>query len=429
MPHCVIYRSGVTSPPIDTPSTSQSTSQPTPQSTSQPTPQSTSQCTSSFGREDAEAFDAADPLARFRDEFIIADTDVAYLDGNSLGMAPKRALARLNDVVNGEWATGLIGSWDHWLQMNRSVGDRLAPLIGAAAGEVVVHDTTTMNLYQLVHVGLALADPGRSVLAVDAGEFPTDRYVVQGVADAVGATVRDGFDRLDDVSVAVRSVVDYRTALVVDVVAETARARDAGAVMVWDLSHAGGVLPIDLNGARADLAVGCSYKFFNGGPGAPAWSFVASRHHAAIRQPIWGWFAQVDQFAMGPTFIPRDDISRLLVGTPSILALVAAEEGISLSAEASIEAISTKATALTAFGLDLCDQFGLQSSSPRDPARRGGHVAVLHDRARELVPAMAARKVIADFREPDVIRIGCSPLTTRFTDVWDGIALIAELGG
>ncbi len=382
-----------------------------------------------FGRGDATALDAADPLARFRDEFIVADPEVAYLDGNSLGMAPKRTLARLTDVVNGDWATGLIGSWDHWLQMNRSVGDRLAPLIGAAPGEVVVHDTTTMNLYQLVHVGLALGEPGRPVLAVDPGEFPTDRYVVQGVADAVGATVRDGFDRLDDVAVAVRSVVDYRTALVVDVVAETARARQAGAVIVWDLSHAAGVLAIDLHAADADLAVGCSYKFLNGGPGAPAWSYVAARHHAAIRQPIWGWFAQVDQFAMGPAFTPRDDISRLLVGTPSILALVAADEGISLSAEAGIEAIAAKATALTTFALELCEQFGLHSSSPRDAARRGGHVAVLHDRARELVAAMAARKVIADFREPDVVRIGCSPLTTRYIDVWDGMSLIAELTG
>ena len=381
-----------------------------------------------LGREDAAALDAADPLARYRDEFIVTDPDVAYLDGNSLGMAPRRTLARVTEVINGDWATGLISSWDHWLDMNHRVGDRLAPLIGAQPGEVVVHDTTTLNLYQLVHVGLALA-PGRTILAIDPGEFPTDRYVVQGVAEAVGATVREGFDELDDVAVAVRSVVDYRTAEVVDIAAETARARAAGAVVLWDLSHAAGVLPVDLTEAGADIAVGCGYKFLNGGPGAPAWSFVATRHHAAIRQPIWGWFAQVDQFSMAPTFTPRNDIGRLLIGTPSILALVAADEGIGLSVEAGIAAISAKSTALTGLALDLCDHFGLLSNSPREPARRGGHVGVLHERAREMVPVMATSKVIADFREPDVIRIGCSPLTTRFTDVWDGLALIAELAG
>jgi kynureninase len=382
-------------------------------------------------RSDAATLDAADPLRRFRDEFLTPDPDVVYLDGNSLGMPPRRTAERLASLVTGEWGTGLIGSWATWLDMPQRVGDRLAPLIGARPGEVVVHDSTTVNLYQLVHAGLALR-PDRSVIAVGEGEFPTDRYVVDGIAasarSAAGRslTVRDGFDRLDDVAVAVRSVVDYRSAEVVDIVAETARARDAGALMLWDLSHAAGVLVVDLHAAGAELAVGCTYKFLNGGPGAPAWSYVAQPLQASLEQPIWGWFGQLDQFAMGPTFQPRPDIGRLLLGTPSILALAAAQEGIGLSAEAGIAPIALKASALTQFAIEVCDDLGLVTTTPRDPLRRGGHVNVHHPDARHLVPALAERKVITDFREPDVIRMGCSPLTTRFTDVWDGLALLAS---
>ena len=379
-------------------------------------------------RTDAETLDASDPLRSFRDEFLLTDPEIVYLDGNSLGMPPRAAAARLAELVTGEWGTGLIGSWATWVDMPQRVGDRLAPLIGARPGEVVVHDSTTVNLYQLVHAALALR-PERAVIAVGAGEFPTDRYVVDGVAAATGRAVRHGFDELGDVAVAVRSVVDYRSAEVVDVVAETARARDAGALMLWDLSHAAGVLSIDLHAAGAELAVGCTYKFLNGGPGAPAWSYVATALQPALAQPIWGWFGQVEQFAMGPTFTPRPDIGRLLLGTPSILALAAAEEGIALSARAGIDAIAVKAGALTQFGIESCDALGLATSTPRDPLRRGGHLSVLHPDARAIVAALAARKVIADFRQPDVVRIGCSPLSTRFTDVWDGLSAIAELTG
>jgi kynureninase len=377
-------------------------------------------------RADAMALDRADPLAARRDEFHIPDPDVVYLDGNSLGMTPKRTVERLHAVATEEWAGGLIGSWERWLGMPQRVGDQLAPLIGAGAGEVVVHDSTTINLYQLVHAALALR-PGRTVIVVDPGEFPTDRYVVHGVAEATGCTVRSDVTPLDDVAVVVRSVVDYRTAEVVDVTAETARAREAGAMVVWDLSHAAGVVAVDLHAAQAELAVGCTYKFLNGGPGAPAWSYVATGLQAQLHQPIWGWFAQTDQFAMGPTFTPRADIGRLLLGTPSILALAAAEEGIAMSARAGIAGLSAKAAALTGFGLALCDELGLTSSTPRQAERRGGHIAIVHEHARRLVPALAERKVITDFREPDIVRIGCSPLTTRFTDVFDGLAMTALL--
>jgi kynureninase len=377
-------------------------------------------------RDDALGLDAADPLSRWRDEFLIPDSSLVYLDGNSLGMMPRRTMARLTSVMNDEWAMRLIRSWDHWVDLPQRVGDRLAPLIGAAPGEVVVHDSTTVNLYQLVYAACALR-PDSRVIAISLDDFPTDRYVVDGIAQARGMSVRHDFDRLDDVAVMVRSVVDYRTAEVTDVAVETARASAAGAMAVWDLSHTAGVLAIDLNAAGVQLAVGCTYKYLNGGPGAPAFSYVARDVHAMLPQPIWGWFAQADQFEMGPTFTPHPDARRVLLGTPSILALAAAEEGIEVTAEAGIELIAIKARALTGFGLELCDQFGLRSSTPRDSVRRGGHLAVCHPNAEHLVAELAGRGVVMDFRDPDVVRIGCSPLTTRFADVFDGLSRLAAL--
>lgn len=375
-------------------------------------------------RDDALALDAADPLAHFRDRFHIPDARVVYLDGNSLGMPPKRTLDRLTEVYEHDWATGLIRSWDHWVDLPQRVGDVLAPLIGVGPGEVVLHDNTTLNVFQLVHAAIGLR-PDRHVIAISEDDFPTDRYVVDGIAHSLGYSVRHGFGRLDDVAVVVRSVIDYRTAELVDVAAETARAHADGALVVWDLSHAAGAVDIDLRACGAQLAIGCTYKFLNGGPGAPAWSYVATELHDRIHQPIWGWFATRDQFAMGPVFDPRPDIARLLLGTPSILALTAAEVGIALSAEAGMPAIHAKGTALTGLAIDLCDQLGLTTPTPRDPARRGNHVAVQHPNAKAVVRQLQARDIIFDFREPDIIRAGCSPLTTRFVDVYDGLQAIA----
>lgn len=375
-------------------------------------------------RDHALTLDAADPLRGYRDRFRIPDQNVVYLDGNSLGMPPTRTIERITEVYEHDWATGLIRSWDHWIDMPQRVGDVLAPLIGARPGEVVVHDTTTLNVYQLVHGAIGL-NPGRTVIAISEHDFPTDRYVVDGIAESLGYSVRNGFDRLDDVAVVVRSVIDYRTAEMVDVAAETARAHAAGALVVWDLSHAVGAVAIDLHACGAQLAIGCSYKFLNGGPGAPAWTYVSHELQSSIRQPIWGWFAAVDQFAMGPRFEPRPDITRMLMGTPTIMALAAAEVGIALSAEAGIEAIHAKGTALTGLAIDLCDQFGLATPTPRNPARRGNHVAIEHPHAKRVVADLTARDIIFDFREPNIIRAGCSPLTTRFVDVWDGVNAVA----
>jgi kynureninase len=284
-----------------------------------------------------------------------------------------------------------------------------------------------VNLYQLVDAACALR-PDRVAIAISAADFPTDRYVVDGIAKSRGLEVRDGFEHLDDVAVAVRSVVDYRTAEVVnDLPGETARATAAGCLSLWDLSHAAGVLQVDLSAGGVQLAVGCTYKYLNGGPGAPAFSYVAREMQATLPQPIWGWFAQIDQFEMGPTFNAHPDIRRVLLGTPSILALAAAEEGIAVTVEAGIEAIMTKARALTGFGIDLSDQLELVTSTPRDPLRRGGHLAVKHPEARRLVTELVGRGVITDFRDPDIVRIGCSPLTTRFTDVFDGLTRLAAI--
>ena len=303
-----------------------------------------------LNRDDALALDATDPLSHWRDEFVIADQTLVYLDGSSLGMMPRRTVARLQRVLHDEWAAGLIRSWDDWLDLSQRVGDRLALLVGARRGEVVVHDSTTVNLYQLVDAACALR-PDRRVIAIDATDFPTDRYVVDGIASARGLQVRGDFDRLDDVAVMVRSVVDYRTAAVTDVAGETARAHAAGAIALWDLSHAAGVLAIDLTAAGVQLAVGCTYKYLNGGPGSPAFSFVARELQPTLPQPIWGWFAQADQFEMGATFAPQPDIRRVLLGTPSILALAAAEEGVGLAVDAGIESIESKARAITGFAL------------------------------------------------------------------------------
>src|SRR5262245_1625333 len=236
-----------------------------------------------ISRDDALDLDAGDALARWRDHFVTPD-ELVYLDGNSLGMAPRAALDRVAGVAAGEWAHGLIRSWDHWIDLPSRVGDRLAPIVGAPSGSVVVHDSTTVSLYQLVHAALALR-PDRRVIAVDPGDFPTDRYVVAGIAKAAGLTVRTGLDDLDDDGVVVRSLVDYRTAELFDLRAETARATDAGAVVVWDLSHAAGAVEVDLPAAGVDLATGCTYKFLHGGPGAPAWAYVGPELQSTLVQP------------------------------------------------------------------------------------------------------------------------------------------------
>jgi kynureninase len=382
-----------------------------------------------LSRDTAREFDAQDPLAGFRNEFLIPDDSLVYLDGNSLGRTPKATIARIQQVIESEWAGDLIRSWTHWLDLPRQVGNRMSSIIGSRPGEVAVHDNTTLNLYQGVHIALGL-NANRRVIAVGDHEFPTDRYVVGGIAESLGLEVRSLTEdtRLEDVAVVVRSVIDYKTAELCDVREFTRRCRDAGALVLWDLSHTAGAVEFDVHDLGVDLAVGCSYKFLNGGPGAPAWTFIAEHLHARSHQPIHGWFAQKDQFAMDRGFELHDDIRRVLLGTPHILSLVAADEGIALSARAGMPSIATKGRALSAFAIDVIDHFELTTSTPREPNRRGCHVAVHHPEAQRLVETLARdHNVIADVRPPDIVRLGLSPLTTRFTDVWDGIERLRSL--
>jgi len=394
----------------------------------------------------AAALDTADALAGYRDRFVIDDPEVVYLDGNSLGRLPRATLDRLAEVARGEWGAELIRGWDHWLRYPLEVGGRLAPLIGAEADELTLADSTTVNVYRLAIAALD-ARPGRSVIVTDRPNFPTDRYVLEGIAAARGLSIRwlepDPVDGptpadvaaalADDVALVTLSHVNYRSAAIADLPAITDLTHEAGALVLWDLSHSGGSVPVGLREHGVDLAAGCTYKYLNGGPGAPAYVYVRRELQAELRQPIWGWFGQRDQFAMGQGYDPEPDIRRYLVGTPGILALTAADVGISLSAEAGIDAIRTKGIALTEYAIALHDAWlaplGCAIGSPRDSARRGAHVAVRHPEAKRLTRELIARKVIPDFREPDSIRLGLSPLTTSFGDVHRGIAAIRELLG
>jgi kynureninase len=375
-------------------------------------------------REAAEALDAADPLAHFRARFAIADEHLLYLDGNSLGRLPLATSERVAAVA-GEWGARLVTGWHDWIDAPRRAGDVLAGLIGARAGEVLVCDSTTVNLYKLCSA--ALDARGHGTLVTDRDNFPTDRYVLEGLAAQRGRAL----EILDSPGVRpdaliVLSHVDYRSGALADMPAFTAAAREAGSTVVWDLCHSAGAVPVDLRGAGAELAVGCTYKYLNAGPGAPAFLYVAEELHARLRSPIWGWFGQRDQFAMERDYDPLPGIERFLAGTPTILAVAAVEAGARLTAEAGTEALRAKSIAQTELAVALHDAWlaplWFELGSPRDAARRGSHVALRHEQAWPICRALIERAdVIPDFRGPDTIRLGIAPLYTRYVDVWDAL--------
>ena len=391
----------------------------------------------------AEALDDADPLAAFRDRFVGTEDEGAnrliYLDGNSLGRLPRETPAALARVVQQEWGQGLIGSWARWIGEATRVGDALAAgVLGAQPGEVLVGDSTTVNLYKLLVAG-AQARPGRDVLVCTADDFPTDRYVVAGVAEARGMTVRElpadidgGLDpavlagALDErVAVVVLSLVAYRSGALADLAAITRLVHEAGALVLWDLSHAVGAVPVELSAAAADLAVGCTYKYLNGGPGAPAFLYVRKDLQEQLRSPIQGWFGQRDQFDMGPVYEPAEGIERFGVGTPPVLGMAAVEVGAQLVTEAGVDRLAAKGRAMgelvVALGEACLAPHGVTLASPRDPARRGSHVTFAHPQAWQLTQALVDRGVVPDFRTPDRVRLGPAPLYTRFVDVWDAM--------
>jgi kynureninase len=387
------------------------------------------------GMSRARDLDAADPLARFLDRFVIRDADLIYLDGNSLGRLPRATAERLERLVQEEWAGELVRGWDRWVDLPTRVGDALAAgLLGARPGEVLVCDSTTVNFYKLAVAALA-ARPGRRVVVTDRDNFPTDRYVLEGLAAAHdlelrwitadpvdGPQPRDVAAVLDqDVALLALSHVNYRSAAIADMAEITRLAHDAGALALWDLSHSAGAIEVELETSGADLAVGCTYKYLNAGPGAPAFLYVRGALEPQLRNPIQGWFGRRDQFAMGQGYEPAPGIASWLTGTPTIAALAAVEEGIRLVAEAGIEAIRAKGVALTDYAIELHDAWlaplGFTLGSPRDPARRGAHVAVRRPDAKRLCEELIEAGVVTDFREPDSIRLGLSPLTTSFADV------------
>jgi kynureninase len=401
-------------------------------------------------RTEAERLDREDPLAAFRNRFVIDDPELIYLDGNSLGRLPRRSLERLGKVVEQEWGRRLIRAWnERWIDLPARVGDLLGQhLLGAAPGQVVVSDSTSVNLYKLAVAALD-ACPGRTVIVSDRGNFPSDRYVLEGLAAARGLRLElVEFDDLRGPTAAVvASLVDERTALVslshvdyrsgtlADMAAINAVAHEAGALTLWDLCHSAGSVPVELDASGTDLAVGCTYKYLNAGPGAPAFLYVRGEHVERLRQPIWGWFGQRDQFAMGQGYAPAPEVSRFLVGTPQVLGVALVEEGAALLAEAGIQRLRAKSIALTELLVRLHDAWlaplGLTLASPRDAAARGSHVAIAHPDAYRICRALIEKAgVILDFRAPDRIRLGLAPITTRFTDVWDAMdrlrAIVAD---
>lgn len=398
--------------------------------------------TTDSGIDRARALDADDPLARFRERFAPTEPGLVYLDGNSLGRPTKAALERIR-TIGDVWASDLVRGWDRWLDMPLRVGDLLAAgVLGARPAEVAVTDSTTVNLYRLAVAALE-ARAGRRAIAIARPEFPTDRYVVEGLArerdleirwldaDPVdGPTAADLEPVLDsNLASVVLSHVNYRSAAIADAPAITNLAREAGALVLWDLSHSAGSVPVELEGWGVDLAVGCTYKYLNGGPGAPAYLYVRRELQDELRPPIQGWFAQREQFEMGPRFERADRIRGWLTGTPGILGLTGAQAGIEVVAEAGIAAIRAKGVALTEYAIELFDAWlaplGCTLGSPRDSDRRGAHVAIRHADGRRLTSELVARGVIVDFREPDVMRFGLSPLTTSFEEVHRGVAALA----
>jgi kynureninase len=387
-----------------------------------------------------------DPLEKYVDRFVGTDTGLVYFDGNSLGRPLKVTAERLRQFVLEEWGGRLIRGWDErWMDLPLELGDRLGrTCLGAGPGQVAVGDSTTVLLYKLMRAAVA-AQPGRTEIVIDRDNFPTDRYVADGVARECGLSLRwIDVDPTAGVSadllaeavsertalVAV-SHVAYRSAYLADGPELTRIAHDAGALFLWDLCHSGGSVPVELDGWGADLAVGCTYKYLNGGPGAPAYCYVAERHLDTFTQPIQGWMGAKDPFLMGPVYEPTEGIRRFLSGTPAIVGMIAVADMLDLIEEVGMGAVREKSVRLTEYAIALADErladLGVTVASPRDAARRGGHVTLRHPSMRQVVEELWRRDVIPDYREPGGLRVGLSPLSTSYDEVDRGIEAVREL--
>lgn len=380
----------------------------------------------------AEALDAGDPLADRRELFAFPEPGLIYMDGNSLGRPALAALAAVEQAAADEWAAGLVRSWERWVDEPTRIGDLLATeLLGAERGEVVLCDQTSVNLFKLASAAAA-ARSDRSAIVTDASNFPSDRYVLEGVAADAGMELRvvaepEIAGALDgEVALVSLSHVAYRSGALADMAEITSAAHGCGALTLWDLSHSVGVVPVDLGATGADLAVGCTYKYLGGGPGSPAFLYVRRDLQDQLAQPIRGWWSHRDMFAFSDDYDPASGIARFTTGTPPMLAMAAAGAAIRTVADAGIAAVRVKSERLTTLIVDLFDAWlaplGFELGSPRDPARRGGHVSVRRRDGRALCDALIAEHdVVPDFRPPDTIRLGVAPLYTRFVDVWDAL--------
>jgi kynureninase len=376
---------------------------------------------------DAEALDRADPLALHRDKFALPE-GIVYLDGNSLGALPKSVIERTSRVVTAEWGRDLITSWNthDWIDLPRRVGEKIAPLIGAGPGTVIAADSTSINLFKLLAVALEKR-PGRKVILTEADNFPTDMYIADGFASLTVRELRSGdlTQVGDDVAVVLVTEVNYRTGARHDMRALTARAHAAGALIIWDLCHSAGAFPVDLAAADADFAVGCGYKYLNGGPGAPAFAYVGPRHLTGLRQPLSGWLGHAAPFEFAAEYRPAEGIDTLRVGTPPILSMSAMDAAVDVFGDVDLSAVKAKADAL--FELFASQLPDLEVLTPRDPAKRGSQISLRHPEAYAVMQALIARGVIGDFRQPDIMRFGFAPLYLRYVDVFRAAEILGEV--
>ncbi len=387
----------------------------------------------------AAALDVADPLAHVREQFSIPE-GVIYLDGNSLGALPRTVAARISRVINEQWGEGLIRSWNtaDWYELPSRVGDRIAPLIGAGPGEVVVGDSTSVSLFRVVAAGLKL-QPGRNVIVTERGNFPTDLYILEGLRQLrPGLEIRqatadqDPAELLDaNTALLVLTHVDYRSGEIHDAARLTNAAHAVGALAIWDLSHSTGIVPIELNAINADFAIGCGYKYLNGGPGAPSHTWVAPCHAERVEQPLAGWLGHRDPFAFSPEYVPAAGVRRFITGTQQVLSLASLDEAMKIWERVSIEQVREKSMLQTSLFIDLvesrCAGLGLTLASPRDALLRGGHVSFAHEHGYAVMQALIASGVIGDFRAPNLLRFGFSPLYVRFSDIERAVDLLTEI--
>jgi kynureninase len=390
-------------------------------------------------RKHCEDLDRRDPLARFRERFVLPE-GVLYLDGNSLGPLLKSIPERLRHVVEREWGQGLIRSWNaaRWIDLPQRIGDKIAPLLGVGRGEVVAADSTSVNLFKLLSAALDL-QRGRAVILSERDNFPTDLYVAQGVRDQLGNRhelklveadqLREAID--EQVAVVMLTHVNFRTGFRHDMAAITAAAHAKGALALWDLSHSVGAMPLALNDAQADLAIGCGYKYLNGGPGAPAFLYVRRGLQGRIHPPLAGWMGHREPFAFVPDYAPAEGIARNLCGTPPVLAMAALDAALDLWAEVDLGALRAKSVAQVDLMIELVEQqgsaLGLTLATTREAEQRGSQVSFAHPEGYAVMQALIAKGVIGDFRSPDLIRFGLTPLYLRYVDVFDAAAILADI--